>query len=100
MSGHNKQDRFRNEFIRDTVSVAPIIEKMVESCLRWVDHVWRRPTETLVREVGQMENSPIARDSMRPRKTIAGTTKKKKKKSILIVWRLTWFTIIHVADHT
>ena len=100
MSEYIGQYRFRNEnkCIKEKVMIALIIEKMVESCLRWVDHVWRRPTETLVREVGQMENSPIARDSTRPRKTIAGTIK--KNKSILIVWRLTWFTIIHVADHT
>ena len=42
---------------REKVGVAPIVEKMVESRLRWFGHVWRRPIEALVRRVDQMEGS-------------------------------------------
>lgn len=33
------------------VAVAPIVEKMDESRLRWFEYVWRRLVETLVRSV-------------------------------------------------
>ena len=47
--------------IREKVGVAPFVEKMVESHLRWVEHVQTRPIEALIRGVNQMEGSPIAR---------------------------------------
>ena len=34
MSGHNRKDRIKNEDIRKKVSVAPIIEKLIEMRLR------------------------------------------------------------------
>jgi hypothetical protein len=41
--------------------VAPIVEKMVENRLRWFGHVERRPVDSVVRRVGQMEDSQITR---------------------------------------
>ena len=61
MSGHTKQDRIRNECIREKVGVAPIVEKIVKFRLRWFVHVWRRPIESLVRRVDPMEGSLIIR---------------------------------------
>ena len=54
----------------------PIVEKMVESCLRWFDHVWRTPVEAQVKSVDQMEGSPIATSRGRPTKIIGKTIKK------------------------
>ena len=39
MSWHTRQDRIRNKCIREKVGVPPIVEKMVEFCLRWFGHV-------------------------------------------------------------
>ena len=48
MSGHTRQDMIRNEYIREKVGVAPMLEKMVESWLMWFDHVWRKLVEATV----------------------------------------------------
>ena len=48
MSGHTRQDMIRNEYIREKVGVAPMLEKMVESWLMWFDHVWRKLVEASV----------------------------------------------------
>jgi len=34
--------------------VASIIEEIVECCLKWFGHVWRRHVEALIRKVEQM----------------------------------------------
>ena len=39
----------------ERVGVAPIVEKMVETRLRWFVHVERRPVDCVVRRVDQME---------------------------------------------
>jgi hypothetical protein len=50
---------------------------MVENRLRWFVHVERRPVDTVVRRVDQMEESQIkrCRGRGRPRKTIRETIK-------------------------
>jgi hypothetical protein len=45
--------------------VAPIVEKMVETGLKWFGHVERRPVDVLVRRVDQMEDSQIIRGRSR-----------------------------------
>ena len=35
MCGKTRQDKIRNEAIRERVGVAPIVEKIVENRLRW-----------------------------------------------------------------
>ena len=48
MGGYTRQDRIRNECIREKVEVVPIVEKMVESHLRWfgrVEKVYRSPSK-------------------------------------------------------
>ncbi|KAH9620539.1 hypothetical protein KSS87_012645 [Heliosperma pusillum] len=51
MCGHTRKDRLRNEVIREKVKVVPIEDKMMEKCLRWFDHVRRRPTDAPVRRL-------------------------------------------------
>ncbi|KAL5154223.1 Craniofacial development protein 2 [Glycine soja] len=55
MCGKTRQDKIRNRAIRERVGVAPIVEKMVENRLRWFGHVERRPVDSVVRRVDQME---------------------------------------------
>ena len=73
---HTRQDRIRNEYIREKIRIASIMEKMVESYLRWFRHIWRRPIETLVRRVDHMESSIIAGDRGIPRKIMDKTIKR------------------------
>ncbi|KAL5159011.1 Plant cysteine oxidase 3 [Glycine soja] len=56
--------------------VAPIVEKMVENRLRWFGHVERRPVDSVVRRVDQMERRQTIRGRGRPKKTIREVIKK------------------------
>ena len=76
MSGHTRLDKIRNEDIRERVGVAPIVEKMVESRLRWFGHVRRRPIEHPVRRVDEMEDGQRAKGRGRPKKTIHEVVKR------------------------
>ncbi|CAL5373127.1 unnamed protein product [Camellia sinensis] len=49
MCGKTRQDRIRNECIREWVGVAPIEDKLRENRLRWFGHIQRRPTEAVVK---------------------------------------------------
>ena len=73
MCGHTIKDKIRNEVIREEVGVAPIIEKLVETHLRWLRHVQRRSLEALACRVDQMVENPIIRGRGRPKKTIHET---------------------------
>ena len=42
MCGKTRRDKIRNDTIRESVGVAPIVEKMVGNRLRWFGHVERR----------------------------------------------------------
>jgi hypothetical protein len=70
MSGKTRRDKIRNDTIRERVGVAPIVENLVENKLRWFVHVERRPVDTVVRRVDQMEESQLKRGKGRPRKTM------------------------------
>ncbi|KAL5136130.1 Exportin-4 [Glycine soja] len=76
MCGKTRQDKIRNEAIRVRVGVAPIVEKMVENRLRWFGHVERRPVDSVVRRVDQMERRQTIRGRGRPKKTIREVIKK------------------------
>ncbi|RZB64914.1 hypothetical protein D0Y65_041114 [Glycine soja] len=95
MCGKTRQDKIRNEAIRERVGVAPIVEKMVENRLRWFGHVERRPVDSVVRRVDQMERRQTIRGRGRPKKTIREVIKKdleingldrRKLDLILIYW--------------
>ncbi|KAF1859088.1 hypothetical protein Lal_00000914 [Lupinus albus] len=47
MSEHTRQDRITNEYIKEKIGVTLVIQKMVESRLRWFGHIWRRLLEVL-----------------------------------------------------
>ncbi|KAH1243703.1 Sugar transporter ERD6-like 16 [Glycine max] len=79
MCGKIRQDKIRNEAIRERVGVAPIVEKMVENRLRWFGHVERRPVDSVVRRVDQMERRQTIRGRGRPKKTIREVIKKDLK---------------------
>ncbi|RZC11806.1 Solanesyl diphosphate synthase 3, chloroplastic/mitochondrial [Glycine soja] len=76
MCGKTRQDKIRNGVIRERVGVAPIVEKMVENRLRWFGHVERRPVDSVVRRVDQMERRQTIRGRGRPKKTIREVIKK------------------------
>ena len=61
---------------RERVGVTPIVEKTVKTRLRWFGHVERRPVDSVVRRVGQMEGSQITTGKGRPIKTRRETIKK------------------------
>jgi hypothetical protein len=65
-----RQDRIRNDNIRESIGITPIVEKMVETRLRWFRHVERRLVDSVVRRVDQMESSQITRGRGRPGKII------------------------------
>jgi len=41
----------------ERIRVAPVVEKMVESRLRWFGHVERTNVDSVIRTVDQMEDS-------------------------------------------
>jgi hypothetical protein len=104
MSGKTRQDRIRNDTIRERVGVTPIVEKLVENRLRWFGHVERRPVDAVVRRVDQMEESQVKRGRGRHKKTIRETIRKDLEVNELdpnmIFDRTLWRHLIHVADPT
>ncbi|KAH1222102.1 Craniofacial development protein 2 [Glycine max] len=90
--------------IRERVGVAPIVEKMVENRLRWFGHVERRPVDSVVRRVDQMERRQTIRGRGRPKKTIREVIKKDLELNDLdrsmVLDRTLWRKLIHVADPT
>lgn len=61
MCGNTRRDKIRNDSISVRVGIAPIVEKMIESRLRWFGNVWGRPGDSVVRKVDLMEDNPISR---------------------------------------
>ncbi|XP_073964291.1 uncharacterized protein [Choristoneura fumiferana] len=47
--GVTLMDKVRNEYVRGSFRVAPIIEKVKEKRLRWYGHVQRRPEDHIVK---------------------------------------------------
>ncbi|KAL5138398.1 Craniofacial development protein 2 [Glycine soja] len=97
MCGKTRQDKIRNEAIRERVGVAPIVEKMVENRLRWFGHVERRPVDSVVRRVDQMERRQTIRGRGRPKKTIREVIKKDLELNdrTLMIWIEVWYLIEH-----
>jgi len=60
--------RIRNDNIKERVGVAPIVEKMIETQLRWFGRVEGRLVDSVLSRVDQVENSQITRGRGRPRK--------------------------------
>ena len=54
MCCHTIKDKIRDDHIRERVDVASLTDKMVESCLRWFEHVQKRELDESVKIVDQM----------------------------------------------
>ena len=67
MCGVTRRDRIRNDYIRGTVKVTEVTEKMQERRLQWFGHVMRKEEESVCRRVMNME-VPGRRRRGRPRK--------------------------------
>jgi hypothetical protein len=104
MSGKTRQDRIRNDTIRERVGVAPIVEKLIENRLRWFGHVERIPVDAVVRRVDQMEESQVRRGRGRPKKNIRETIRKDLEVNELdpnmVFDRTLRNRLIHIADPT
>ena len=50
ISGNTQKDKIKNVDIHLKIAIAPLDEKMKESCLRWFGHVQRRASNKLVRK--------------------------------------------------
>ncbi|KAH1035168.1 hypothetical protein AAZX31_20G076200 [Glycine max] len=100
----SKKIKYACRKIRERVGVAPIVEKMVENRLRWFGHVERRPVDSVVRRVDQMERRQTIRGRGRPKKTIREVIKKDLEINGLdrsmVLDRTLWRKLIHVADPT
>jgi hypothetical protein len=57
MCCETRWDMIRIDNTRERVGVSPIVKKMVETGLRWFEHVERRPMDFVVRIVDRMEDS-------------------------------------------
>ena len=88
----------------ERVGVAPIVEKLVENRLRWLEHVERRLVDAVVRRVDEMEESQVKRGRWRPKKTIRETIRKDLEVNELdpnlVYDRTIWRNLIHVYRPT
>lgn len=102
MSGHIIYDRINNKYIKEQSGVAPIVERMVGSSLKWFGHAMRKLIEIPIRRVDEVKDSPIDRGKGRPRKIIVETIKKDFDFDGLfldIVYdRMQWHYLICVVD--
>ena len=67
--GHTRNDRVRNDDIRDRLGVAPIEEKLVQHRLRWFEHIQRRPPEVPMRSGILSQGSNVKRGRGRSKLT-------------------------------
>lgn len=54
MSGMTRKDRIRNGYVRGSIGVISIVDKVRENRLRWFGHVMRRENSKAVRMVMEM----------------------------------------------
>ncbi|XP_070010103.1 uncharacterized protein [Nicotiana sylvestris] len=68
MCGCTRQDRIKNEAIRDIVGVDSVEDKMWELRLRWFGHVRRRSIDAPVRRCERLPMESLRRGRGRPKK--------------------------------
>ena len=102
MSGKTRKDKIRNEFIRGSLGVAPIGDKMRESRLRWFRHVQRRPMTAPVRRSETIQVEGARRTRGRPKLTWVEVVKRDMATCNLTadkaLNRAEWRNKIRVAD--
>ena len=104
MGRRNENVEMDVSHIRERGGVTSIGEKMVESRLRWFEHVKRIKLDESVRIVDQMDCSPYKRGRGRPKRTLNDII----RRDLLInnispnmtIDRTQWRRVIHVADST
>ena len=83
MCGVTRWDRLRNEYVRGSVGVDSIRDKLAESRLRWFGHVSRMQSDYVVKKVWRWDSEKkLSRGS--PEKTWDAVLKKDMKKRGLV----------------
>ncbi|XP_047986492.1 uncharacterized protein LOC125226544 [Leguminivora glycinivorella] len=59
--GVTRLDKVRNDYVRGSFKVAPIVEKVKESRLRWYGHIQRREDDDVVKKVLNIPKSTRGR---------------------------------------
>ncbi|KAL4132087.1 hypothetical protein QTP88_009302 [Uroleucon formosanum] len=67
MSGVTREDRIKDEYVKGSIGIASIVDKMSENRLRWLGYVMRREETSAVRVVMKM-NVEMKRGRGRPKK--------------------------------
>ena len=102
MSGVTRRDRIRNEYIRESLGVAPLGEKLRECRLRWYGHMQRRPLDAPVRRLEGIHVNDAKRGRGRPKRTWMELIRKDLNLLSLTKEvaqnRLEWRSKIRVAD--
>ena len=99
MCGVTKRDRVRNEYIRMSVGVDSIEDKIAQSRLRWYGHISRKGEEDVVKKVwGWNREVKVSRG--RPQQTWDAVVKKDmEKRGLMKEWaqdREEWRRAIHI----
>ena len=99
MCGVTRRDRLRNEFVRGSVGVDSIVDKMAQSRLRWFGHVSRKDEDDVVKKVWRLDRD-VKLSRGRPEQTWDGVVKNDMKKRGLIAEqaqdRGEWRRAIHI----
>jgi hypothetical protein len=100
--GHTRRDQVRNDDIRERLGVALVQEKLVQHCLRWFEHMQRKPAETPIRNGVIRRTSNNKRDRRRPNLTWEKSVKRDLKdwcitKELALDSRK-WKLAIHVPE--
>jgi hypothetical protein len=100
--GHTRNDRIRNDDIKDKLGVAPIQEKLVQHHLRWFGHIQRRPLEAPVRSGILSHSENTRRERGRPRLTWEEAIKRDLNEwnisKELALDRSAWKMTIHLSE--
>lgn len=70
MCDHTIKNKTKNEIIKEKVGIRPIIEKLVETCLKWFGHIQKIRIEAPVHVVDQMDDNPIIWEGKNLRKLL------------------------------
>ena len=99
MCGVTRRDRVRNEYVRGSVGVDSIVDKIAQSRLRWFGHVSRKEEDDVVKKVWLLDRE-VKLSRGRPEQTWDGVVKKDMKKRGLIAEqaqdRGEWRQVIHI----
>ena len=83
MCGVTRRDRVRNEYVRGSIGVDSIVDKMAQSRLRWFGHVSRKADVDVVKKVWRLDRE-IKLSRGRPEQTWDGVVKNDMKKRGLV----------------